>query len=60
MLVNLFKETLSLDGLAEEIYIRSAKIVFEMIETIIKDNLIQLNKGTPTFLKGENLSKHNT
>ncbi len=46
------KKTLSLDGLAEEIYIRSAKIVFEMIETIIKGNLHPISQeGETTFFK---------
>ena len=37
------KTSLSLEGLAEEIYIRSAKLVFQMIETIIVNmNLVLL------------------
>ena len=46
------KKTLSLNGLAEEIYIRSSKIVFEMIESIIVNNLQPKNQeGTPTIFK---------
>ncbi len=46
------KKTLSLHGLAEEIYIRSAKTVFEMIETIIEKNLSPIQQmGSPSYFK---------
>ena len=46
------KTTLSLEGLAEEIYIRSAKLVFQMIETIILENIKPVEQqGDVTIFK---------
>ena len=49
------KTNLSLLGLAEEIYIRSAKIVYEMIERIINEDIKPINQeGLPTKFKRRN------
>ncbi len=46
------KTSLSLEGLAEEIYIRSAKLVFQMIETIILENIKPVEQqGEVTIFK---------
>ncbi len=46
------KTSLSLEGLAEEIYIRSAKLVFQMIETIILENIKPVEQqGDVTIFK---------
>ena len=49
------KETLSLEGLAEEIYIRSSKLVFQMIESIIVENIKPVEQqGDITIFKRRN------
>ena len=46
------KTNLSLEGLAEEIYLRSAKLIFEMIETIVLEEIKPKNqKGEVTRFK---------
>ena len=46
------KRKLSLEGLAEEIFIRSANVVAEMIKTIISDNPIpDSQQGNPTIFR---------
>jgi methionyl-tRNA formyltransferase len=46
------KKFLSLEGLAEEVYIRNSKLVAEMIKTIVTENLIPKDQiGQPTNYK---------
>lgn len=49
------KEALSLEGLAEEIYLRAAKKIADMIRTIITENPVPIaQSGTITYFKRRN------